>query len=248
MQFINNWSRAVTLAPGVTSLAMDLPDGEYRLTLADSQFTPTRWEIVGATVAAGTATLTRGLEGTTDQDWPTDSVIYCAVTAGLLADLFSRLTLAEGSVTTNQQAIAALDARVTALEPSDPIIVESSSTTTVPAGIFGYSPINNAGAISPAGATVYPDGTIAIGGLGEITELCWSSDYPYYGSLVLRIRGDVTDWPSPESLPFTTMTIGTTVLAKSSATDAGAGDGQSLFQWTGIENPLADGSNAVSFA
>lgn len=118
MQFINNWSRAVTLAPGVTSLALDLPDGEYRLTLADSQFTPTRWEIVGATVAAGTATLARGLEGTSDQDWPTDSIIYCTATAGLLADLFSRLAQAEGSITTSQQDIAALDSRVAALEPS----------------------------------------------------------------------------------------------------------------------------------
>lgn len=91
MQFINNWSRAVTLAPGVTSLALDLPDGEYRLTLTDSQLTPTRWEIVGATVVAGTATLVRGLEGTMDQDWPTDSITYCAVTAGVLADFYQLL-------------------------------------------------------------------------------------------------------------------------------------------------------------
>ncbi|RYJ63253.1 hypothetical protein [Pseudomonas songnenensis] len=113
MQFINNWSRPVTLAAGATSLALDLPDGEYRLTIADSQFTPTRWEIVSASVASGTATLARGLEGTSDQDWPTDSIIYCTVTAGLLADLFSRLTSAEA-------AISALDARVTALEPVAP--------------------------------------------------------------------------------------------------------------------------------
>lgn len=111
MQFINNWSRPVTLAAGATSLALDLPDGEYRLTLTDSQYTPTAWEVVGATVVAGSATLDRGQEGTADQDWTAGSIIYCAVTAGLLADLFARLATAEGAIT-------ALDARVTALEPA----------------------------------------------------------------------------------------------------------------------------------
>ena len=107
MQFINNWSRPVTLAAGATSLALDLPDGEYRLTLADSPFTPTRWEIVGAAVASGTATLVRGLESTADQDWPTDSVIYCTVTAGLLADLFARIAALEGGGDAPYQLIAA---------------------------------------------------------------------------------------------------------------------------------------------
>lgn len=113
MQFINNWSRAVTLAPGVTALALDLPDGEFRLTLADSQFSPTRWEIVSAQLVGGTAALTRAQEGTTDQDWPSGSVIYCAITAGELNDLFARLASAEGAITV-------LDARVSALEPAAP--------------------------------------------------------------------------------------------------------------------------------
>ncbi len=87
MNFVNNWSRPVTLAAGATTLALDLPDGSYRLTLADSAAAPTRWEIIDATVVASTATLTRAQEGTTDQAWPEGSVIYCSLTAGTLAQL-----------------------------------------------------------------------------------------------------------------------------------------------------------------
>lgn len=90
MKFANNWIQEITLAPGVTSVAMDLPDGSYRLTLSDASIA-TRWEIVGAVVVAGTATLTRALEGTTDQDWPDGSLIYSSITAGLLADVFAQL-------------------------------------------------------------------------------------------------------------------------------------------------------------
>ncbi len=87
MDFVNNWSRPITLAAGATTLALDLPDGSYRLTLADKSAGATRWEIIDASVAAGTATLTRAQEGTTDQAWPDGSVIYCGLTAGTLAQL-----------------------------------------------------------------------------------------------------------------------------------------------------------------
>lgn len=100
MNFVNNWSRPVTLAAGATTLALDLPDGSYRLTLADSATTPTRWEITDATVAAGTATLTRALEGTTDQAWPEGSVIYCSLTAGTLAQLAAPAAPARSPVVT----------------------------------------------------------------------------------------------------------------------------------------------------
>lgn len=89
MNFINNYSQPVTLALGATSLALSLPDGEYRLTLTDSP--STRWEIVGAVVATGTATLQRGLEGTSDQSWADGSVIYCDLTAGTVASLIALL-------------------------------------------------------------------------------------------------------------------------------------------------------------
>lgn len=105
MQFVNSWRRPITLAQGADSCALDLPDGRYRLTLTDSDKQATRWEIVDAEVAAGQAGLSRGLEGTADQEWPAGSVIYQAPTAGILQTLFAEL--------------AALQARVTALEGAE---------------------------------------------------------------------------------------------------------------------------------
>lgn len=103
MDFVNNWSRGLTLALGATAAVLDLPDGTYRLTCADALGqSATRWECIDAVVAGTNATLVRGLEGTTDQLWPEGSVIYCSVTAAGLADLFAQL--------------ASLQARVAALE------------------------------------------------------------------------------------------------------------------------------------
>lgn len=87
MNYVNNWLREITLEQGATSCPLDLPDGEYRLTLADAAAGATRWEIVDAVVAAGSATLTRAREGTANQDWPTGSVIYCSVTAEALEQM-----------------------------------------------------------------------------------------------------------------------------------------------------------------
>jgi hypothetical protein len=106
MDYVNNWSRGATLAPGATSLALDLPDGTYRLTLTDSASAPTRWEIVDAVVVTGSATLTRAQEGTADQDWPSGSLIYCSVTAGLLNQLFSDLLDMQQRLTALEAAAA----------------------------------------------------------------------------------------------------------------------------------------------
>lgn len=169
MQFINNWSRAVTLAPGVTSLALDLPDGDYRLTLADSQFTPTRWEIVDATVAAGTATLARGLEGTSDQDWPTDSVIYCAVTAGVLTELFARISALEGGGDAPYQLMAA----------------DGGSRTGFQIGAYG--------ALEPAtisiGGVDHPIEILATAQDGTSVTLTFQIDSQVNASLRLKIDG-----------------------------------------------------------
>jgi len=96
MNYVNNWLRAIALEQGATSCPLDLPDGEYRLTLADAAAGATRWEIVDAEVVGGQATLTRAREGTPEQGWPDGSQIYCALTAGLLTDLFARLAALEG--------------------------------------------------------------------------------------------------------------------------------------------------------
>lgn len=102
MTYVNNYSEPVTLAPGATTLALALPDGDYRLTLSDAE--RTRWEIVLATVSAGSATLTRAQEGTADQDWPAGSVIYCDLTAGVLNDMLARLAAAEAAIVALQPA------------------------------------------------------------------------------------------------------------------------------------------------
>lgn len=103
MAYVNNYSELVELAPGVTTLALALPDGSYRLTLSDAA--GTRWEIVDAVVASGTATLTRAQEGTTEQDWPAGSLIYCAVTAGQLNDLLARLQALETALGTRSVTV-----------------------------------------------------------------------------------------------------------------------------------------------
>lgn len=123
MNLINNWMQPVTLAAGATSLALDLPDGLYRLSLTDSATAPTRWEIVGAVIEDGQAVLARGLEGTLDQDWPDGSGIYAGITAGMLGELYQRIT--------------SLEARVAALEPVLPQLVVDVGKSSA-SEWFGY--------------------------------------------------------------------------------------------------------------
>ena len=88
MNFVNFWMRDIVLALGATACPLDLPDGDYRLVVADGLGAQAAaWEIIDATVVDGAATLTRGLEGTDDQAWPIGSVIYSSVTAGILQAL-----------------------------------------------------------------------------------------------------------------------------------------------------------------
>src|SRR5690606_14381073 len=87
LNFINNWARPIELASGTETALLDLPDGEYLLTIADSPTAASRWEIVRAEVDGGVATLQRGQEGTLAQAWPEGSVIYCSVTAGTLNEI-----------------------------------------------------------------------------------------------------------------------------------------------------------------
>lgn len=104
MNFVNFWMRDIVLPLGETACPLDLPDGEYRLVIADGVGPQaTAWEIVDAVVEGGAATLTRGLEGTTDRAWATGSVIYSSVTAGILtaltdhvSDLLERVAALEG--------------------------------------------------------------------------------------------------------------------------------------------------------
>lgn len=88
LKFVNNWQSPIELPLGATSATLELPDGRYRITLADAAGADaTRWEIIGATVAGGAATLERGLEGTEDQAWTEGSIAYIDITAGTLQDI-----------------------------------------------------------------------------------------------------------------------------------------------------------------
>jgi len=108
--FINNWAQPLELAPGVTVLATGLPNGTYRLTFSDAVGqAATRWEIAEAVVVSGSATLTRGVEGTLEQGWPAGSVMYISVTAGFLEGL-------QQAIAAQQLQINDLVARVSALE------------------------------------------------------------------------------------------------------------------------------------
>lgn len=111
MNFLNNWGQAITLAQGATAATLDIPDGSYRLTLADSRTNPTRYEIVDAVVTTGSATLTRAVEATADQDWPEGSFIYCSFTVGMIDLLFSKLSNAELSISNLSQEVASLGTR-----------------------------------------------------------------------------------------------------------------------------------------
>jgi hypothetical protein len=104
LQFVDNYLEPITLAEGATAASLSLPDGEYLLTLADSQSAATRWEIIGAVVTSGEAVLTRGQQGTTDQAWPAGSVIYCALTADTLTDMLTWLTELDGAVGAHEAA------------------------------------------------------------------------------------------------------------------------------------------------
>lgn len=165
MDFVNNWSRPVTLAAGVTSLALDLPDGTYRLSITDSLSNPTAWEIVGAVVVGGAATLTRGMEGTAEQSWPSGSAIYCSVTAGVLADLLAQIAALRSSkadATAVDTAIDSLDERVTTLElaaqlqprPGEIGPASFSVDSGSNANQIGYNSAAPIGSISPGSVTL----------------------------------------------------------------------------------------------
>ena len=116
LKFVDNYLEPITLSEGETAASLSLPDGEYLLTLADSQTAATRWEIIGAVVTSGEAVLTRGLQGTTDQAWPAGSVIYCALTAETLQSMGETMLemMTAIGVKVDQSAYDAFAASVTA--------------------------------------------------------------------------------------------------------------------------------------
>lgn len=249
MNFVNNWLREITLAAAVTECPLDLPDGTYRLVIADGLgAAATRLEVIGAVVEGGEAELQRGLEDTDDQEWGAGSVIHCTLTAGVLIGLFAQLSAAveqlselSGRADAHDAQIANLQTRVAALEDDGSIIIMSNAD-----GIMGYSQYYGS-RITPVGTTVYPGGSPAPGALGELVELAWSLDFPLYSNLQLRVRGTYADWPDVNSLPFHSITIGSNTFLRSSLVFYGTGDSDVVFAWLDIETPFVGGPNVIVF-
>lgn len=102
LKFVNNWSSVLTgeLSIGgatlpISSPALDLlglaVGDECILTLAEpSVASAADVEIVRLSRdGASTYTLERGLEGTTARDWPAETLIYAALTAGVMAQMLT---------------------------------------------------------------------------------------------------------------------------------------------------------------
>lgn len=107
LSFINDFQGV--LSEGISSLDDTLPlppaladrlvfnDGqEYILTLADSLALADRTMVEIVRVSDGCA-IQRGQEGTIAQDWPAGTPVMCAITAGTLTDILSRLEALESS-------------------------------------------------------------------------------------------------------------------------------------------------------
>lgn len=133
IHFANNWQYELTAGFSPAQATLPLPAGaisrlalvegaEYLLTLSATlnPTTPGETEIIRLTGHADGYSIARGQEGTQETNWPAGTLIWCAITAGALADVFSQL--------------AALTARVEALEsgggsdlPAN-VLIDSSGT------------------------------------------------------------------------------------------------------------------------
>ena len=87
IKFVDNWLRPVQLTLSQDTVALDLEDGIYVLTVADSETAATRWEILTAEVVAGEA----GLMRQAPQAWGAGSVIYCAANSFVMNAIFAEI-------------------------------------------------------------------------------------------------------------------------------------------------------------
>lgn len=178
MNFINNWRQQLALAQAAASADLELPDGEYVLTLSDGLgAAATRWEYIRATVAAGTAVLMRAQEGSEQQEWPEGSWIYCSVTAGVLVGLFERIALQDEALASQAAQIADLAERVAALEPDPaPILAVTLGGNGFQSGFF----MGGFGSVSPA--------ALSIPGYGDfvVSMAAFTEGDPHEFSLIFR--------------------------------------------------------------
>lgn len=92
LNFLDNFIVPLELPGGQEEVqtSLDLPDGEYILTMADNTVSPTRYEIVFAWSEDGITWIWRdpdmGLA-----EWPEGSVIFCGINSYVLQEIFYQL-------------------------------------------------------------------------------------------------------------------------------------------------------------
>lgn len=92
LSFIDNFIAPLELPAGQEEVqtSLDLPDGEYILTMADNTASPTRYEVVFAWSEDGITWIWRnpdmGLA-----EWPEGSVIFCGINSVVLRDVYYSL-------------------------------------------------------------------------------------------------------------------------------------------------------------
>ena len=169
LSFVDNWLRPLQLTVAQVEAELDLPDGQYILTVADSETAATRWEILAAMVESGQAMLLRE----SAQEWGAGSVIYCSVNSAILAQIFlgqealdSRVTNLEGGGL--QQVYAAPTGSDVTLDPAMPYWATAPGaglvTFSAPADLPGSKRLENT-----VEATLSAGGRVRIAGNGRDT-------------------------------------------------------------------------------
>lgn len=168
LNFVDNWLRPLQLTAAQVEVELDLPDGQYVLTVADSETAATRWEILAAMVESGQAMLLRE----SAQEWGAGSVIYCSVNSAILAQIFlgqealdSRVTNLEGGGGLQQVYAAPTGSDVT-LDPAMPYWATAPGaglvTFSAPADLPGSKRLENT-----VEATLSAGGRVRIAGNGR---------------------------------------------------------------------------------
>lgn len=244
MNFVNNWSQAITLAADAGDCPLALPDGEYLLTITDSATKPTAWEIVRAQVVGGYAYLARGRENTTARAWPAGSLIYCSITAGTFADLFDLVDASTRQVQSQAQAISALEARIATLEGG----VTLGSAFNEPNRFYGFTKNPNdysypLGQVTPEGASTIPGADASPGAAGELISMQYGADF---GSFIVAVRGPYT---TKADLPFTSFKVGSREFNVADFGDlSDRGNGIVSMFMSVSENPVPVGPLKLSFS
>jgi hypothetical protein len=215
MNFINNWRQQMALALAATSAPLDLPDGQYILTMSDGLgASATQWEYISATVTAGEAALERGQEGSAAQEWPVDSWIYCSLTAGVLTGMAAQQAAQAAQ-------IAALTERLEILEALIP--AQLVVTVAGDAELAGYQS-GDFGSVIPAKLNIPGAGLFSLKAATFDTP-----SEPYFG-LIFREH-----FPVESIVSITVEGVGTLNVADGFATNAGTGeDAVTLYSWEGV--------------